>query len=44
VLQNFPGQELALGGFAAGIADAAGRAAGDGDGMMAEFLKPAQGE
>ena len=31
-------------GLAAGIADGAGRAAGDGDGMMAEQLKPAQRE
>jgi hypothetical protein len=37
-LDLFLGEQLALGGFAAGIADAAGRAAGDGDGMMAEGL------
>ena len=43
-IQNFLGEQLALGGLAAGIADGAGRAAGDGNRMMAEQLKPPQRE
>jgi hypothetical protein len=44
VIQNFFRQQLTLGSFAARIADAARRAAGDGNGMMAEQLKSAQSE
>ena len=40
--QNFLGEQLALLRLAARIADGAGRAAGDGNGMMAEQLKPPQ--
>ena len=42
VVQNLLREQLPLGGFAARIADRTGRAAGDGNGMMAEQLKPAQ--
>ena len=42
VVQNFLCEQLAFGGLAAGIANAAGCAAGDSDGMMAEQLKPPQ--
>ena len=44
VIENFLREQLALGGLAARIADGTGRAAGDGDRMMAEQLKPAQRE
>jgi hypothetical protein len=43
-IQDFLGEQLAFCGLAAGIADGTGRAAGHGDGMMAEQLKPAQRE
>ena len=41
-IQNFLREQLAFLGFAAGITDRAGRAAGDGNRMMAEQLKPPQ--
>ena len=44
VVENFLGEQLALGGLAAGIANGTGRAAGDGNRMMAEQLKPSQRE
>ena len=42
VIQNFLGEQLAFGGLAARIANRAGRAARDGNRMMAEQLKPPQ--
>ena len=42
VIENFLGEELAFLCFAAGITDATGRAAGDGDGMMPGVLKTSQ--
>src|SRR5437667_2521164 len=37
-------EQLSFGGLAAGVADRPGRAAGDGDRMMPEQLKPAEAE
>ena len=43
-IENFLREQLPLLRFAAGIADGTGRAAGNGNRMMAEQLKPPQGE
>src|SRR5437762_7464678 len=42
--QYLPGEQLALGALAAGIANRAGRAARQRDGMMAEKLEAPQGQ
>jgi len=42
VVENFIGQQLALRGLAAGIANGTGRTAGHGNRMVAEELKPPQ--